>query len=517
MERRHAFTGRWGLDCSIHHTASFIKPIHFAHFAAVLALSPAAVLPAGAQLISFEALNTIHVSENAGILKVGVLRAGSNEATSKVRYRLVDAGFLSPASGELVFASGEQRHEILMTVLDDSKSAQGDRLGTLVLYDPEGAQLSPEGNPGPVVAEQSRTIGVIDNEFTRDDPTSPQVEFAPTSQSVAAGESAAKVRIRRLGDSGESLRLEYSTLNETAKAGVHYLAQAASVTLAPLETEAILSVPLLAGPMINRELSFGLLLLGVENGRSWTTRGTLRIVDDRRPGTVDLSFDAGLLEGDLPAGGRWWSVVEDMTLLPDGRLFIGGHLHTGQGIPRDGIARLLPDGRLDFTFREHAWDFHLGGDVHWLSVQPDGRVVTGKFAATYMRRFFPDGTGDASFVPVEELIPARTGFEAPNLEMRLDGNGLSRLARMLPDGREDPSFQMADDFLAGGSILATAMQSDGKILIGGYFPGAIVRLNADGTRDTSFDVGTGARGAAERAQAMVGSTAFLSSRTARSS
>ncbi len=54
-----------------------------------------------------------------------------------------------------------------------------------------------------------------------------------------------------------------------------------------------------------------------------------------------------------------------------------------------------------------------------------------------------------------------------------------------------------------GSVYAIAFQSDGKILVGGYFTswngttvGNIVRLNADGTRDTAFttNTGTGASG-----------------------
>ncbi len=49
-----------------------------------------------------------------------------------------------------------------------------------------------------------------------------------------------------------------------------------------------------------------------------------------------------------------------------------------------------------------------------------------------------------------------------------------------------------------GSVYAIAFQSDGKILVGGYFTSwngtavnYIVRLNSDGTRDTAFTTNTG--------------------------
>jgi uncharacterized delta-60 repeat protein len=71
-------------------------------------------------------------------------------------------------------------------------------------------------------------------------------------------------------------------------------------------------------------------------------------------------------------------------------------------------------------------------------------------------------------------------------------------------GTMDPTFNPGDFGFgagsgAGASISATAVHSDGKILIGGNFTtynsltiNRLARLNPDGTKDTTFKVGTGA-------------------------
>src|SRR5205814_2091386 len=59
-----------------------------------------------------------------------------------------------------------------------------------------------------------------------------------------------------------------------------------------------------------------------------------------------------------------------------------------------------------------------------------------------------------------------------------------------PEGSLDTSFDPGTG--ADFTVLTTAVQSDGKIIIGGLNTGGIARLNSDGSRDTSFDPGTGA-------------------------
>ena len=79
---------------------------------------------------------------------------------------------------------------------------------------------------------------------------------------------------------------------------------------------------------------------------------------------------------------------------------------------------------------------------------------------------------------------------------RADRGVSSYLARFNSDGSLDPTFNVGNNL--NGVVRCIAVQSDGKIVIGGTFTayGAtsrnrIARLNADGTLDTGFNPGTG--------------------------
>src|SRR5690554_3203657 len=63
-------------------------------------------------------------------------------------------------------------------------------------------------------------------------------------------------------------------------------------------------------------------------------------------------------------------------------------------------------------------------------------------------------------------------------------------------GSLDTSFDIGNGFNQG--VLSTALQPDGKILVGGAFieynwepQNRIIRLNTDGSLDDSFNIGTG--------------------------
>ena len=72
-----------------------------------------------------------------------------------------------------------------------------------------------------------------------------------------------------------------------------------------------------------------------------------------------------------------------------------------------------------------------------------------------------------------------------------NGQSRNRIARLNADGTLDTSFNVGTG--ANGTVAAMLVQPDGKIIIGGYFTqyngaarGLLARLNADGTLDTSF-------------------------------
>jgi len=80
----------------------------------------------------------------------------------------------------------------------------------------------------------------------------------------------------------------------------------------------------------------------------------------------------------------------------------------------------------------------------------------------------------------------------------LDGATANRIARLNADGTPDTTFTTGTGTGFDRGVYAVAVQSDGKIIVGGEFRNLngttatrIARLNADGTPDTTFTSKTG--------------------------
>lgn len=152
------------------------------------------------------------------------------------------------------------------------------------------------------------------------------------------------------------------------------------------------------------------------------------------------------------------------------------------------------------------FDPNAVGEVDGLAVEPDGKIVAGGFFTLVggasrpgVARLQPNGTPDAGFNPMGNGVIRSAGVQTDG-RILLTGSftsvsGVSRrsVARVNADGTldaPDPSFNPGPNDI----VRSIALQSDGRILIGGNFTvvaGAlrhrVARLNADGTLDTAFD------------------------------
>jgi len=82
--------------------------------------------------------------------------------------------------------------------------------------------------------------------------------------------------------------------------------------------------------------------------------------------------DPGFKPGNGPKG-----VVQSVAIQPDGKILLGGGFDAVNGVPRHGVARLLPDGSLDQNFNPGEG---ASGFVWKVAVQPDGKaLVAGAF------------------------------------------------------------------------------------------------------------------------------------------
>jgi len=202
-------------------------------------------------------------------------------------------------------------------------------------------------------------------------------------------------------------------------------------------------------------------------------------------------------------------LVHALALQADGKILVGGGFWELAGESRANLARLYPNGALDFDFNPQ-----IDGRVRCLAVQPDGKIlVGGSFSsvggeARYnLARLNADGTVDNGFT-------TGAGHEVWSLALQADGKILvgglftalggqprNCLGRLNPDGTLDASFTTGveeDDPTRITSIHSLAVQTDGKILVGGFFTRLggqpryhLGRLHSDGTLDPDFNPGLG--------------------------
>ena len=226
-----------------------------------------------------------------------------------------------------------------------------------------------------------------------------------------------------------------------------------------------------------------------------------RIVRFNTDGSLDSSFVVGT---------GFNSTVHSIALQPsDGKILVGGEFTSYNGNSRNYIVRLNTDGSVDSSF---VVGTGFNDRVEVISVQTDGKILVGGEFTTYngnsqkyIVRLNTDGSVDSSFI-----IGGGFNFHVKYLSIQTDGkiivggrfnsySGVSqnRIARLNTDGSLDSTFVIGTGF--NFEVESIYVQpSDGKILVGGQFTSYngnsrnyIVRLNVDGSLDSSFVVGTG--------------------------
>ncbi len=259
---------------------------------------------------------------------------------------------------------------------------------------------------------------------------------------------------------------------------------------------------------------------------------------------TDGSYDSSFI-GTLNNSG--WMKLRKVQTLPDGRIMVGGI--GSVTFNNVGLARLNPDGTIDFSFS----GVHVGGIVHDFEMLGSGQIlIAGNFSTINgftqgkISRINTDGTLDTNF----NAGNVGANLEIKTIEMVSDGKMLigggfttfntvakNRLARLNADASVDNSFNYTQTnngninttnifpngniFVGGeigtwdnvailndsgalqtgnylvatrGIINSIVQQTDGKILVGGRFETAngvkrsnVARFNLDGTLDTAFN------------------------------
>lgn len=214
-------------------------------------------------------------------------------------------------------------------------------------------------------------------------------------------------------------------------------------------------------------------------------------------GSLDSTFDVG------SGFGNDAFVVK---LLSDGSLLVGGTFGNYNGTNTGRLVKLNSDGTLDASFVANV---NISGNVNAIKVDSSGKIYVGGQFTNGIIRLNSDGTTDVAF-------DVGSGFNSRVTSIELNSNGKLivggwfnsykgspcnlGVVRLETNGDLDSSFVTEGSGLnsPNGSVQCLALQSDGKILAGGWFnqydgnrQGHIIRFNTDGTKDTSFDIGYG--------------------------
>lgn len=343
----------------------------------------------------------------------------------------------------------------------------------------------------------------------------PRLAFQTATQAVETSSPNAVVVVERQGGSIGTTKVDYTTVDGTAVSGVHYTGSSGTLTWTDGDTTPrTITLPVLSFPAPGGEGKFTIKLSNPVNGVI-INPGTLT-VSLRPPGNFDPAYVPDFTD----------ATISSIDLQPDGKILIGGKFRrVGFGIERrptvGRYARLTADGKRDFTF-----DSTVGadGDVDVIRAQPDGRVLIGGAftnvnnsspARSFLARLNSDGTVDTSFNPpafdkrVLALAVQPDGkIVVGGIFETVGGQPCRYLCRLLPNGAIDFRFNdttYVASFLGYDGIRTIALDnyssaSGVRIIAAGdiYKQGVplkkagILRLNPDGSVDTSFDVGKGA-------------------------
>ncbi|MEP6917202.1 MAG: FG-GAP-like repeat-containing protein, partial [Acidobacteriota bacterium] len=210
--------------------------------------------------------------------------------------------------------------------------------------------------------------------------------------------------------------------------------------------------------------------------------------------------------------------INDIAVQPDGKIIIGGSFTTlgggGTGVnARSYLGRVNPDGSLDASFNPGA-----NNSVLSVCVQTDGKILvggnfttlggggTGTTTRNYIGRLNADGSLDTSFNPganarVHVIATQRDGRILVGGDFTMLGVSGTTIRNYL--GRLNADGSVDGGFLSGANqgVYSLAVQTDGKIVVGGAFTALsdaatgtttrnrLGRFSADGALDASFDPG----------------------------
>lgn len=471
------------------------------------------------------------------------------------------------STNTLSWNSGDVSQKILSVPLIQTGAVGANRQFGVSLFNPK---LGSTNTPLLMGSISNATLTIIN------DNNAGTLQFSAPAYTVNENGGYATITVVRTGGSAGTISAHYATSDGTALADVdqagvtNYIATGGTVTLASGQIATNFTVPILDDgvvdpPPANFYFNVSLVGPGISAGTA------VHIVDaetyNRPAGSPDTAFlssgvngsvsalslnssaqilaggnftysgvaarghvarlntdgtlDGGFLNGLDGANAAVYAVLSQTTLADADRVLIGGAFTTVNSDTHYFVARLMTDGTVDSSFKSAggadgvvnaiAEAFAHSGTNQVRKIYLGGAF--GSFAGSSspgVVRLNNDGSVDYGFNvgsgadgPVYALAvyPASSLYAGKVLVggsfAHFKGTGVNNLVRLNADGALDTSYNASLGLGPSGAVHALAVQPDGRVLIGGSFTnfnGApmkyVCRLNPDGTVDTNFTAAT---------------------------
>jgi uncharacterized repeat protein (TIGR01451 family)/uncharacterized delta-60 repeat protein len=435
----------------------------------------------------------------------------------------------------LTWANGEVTNKTFTVQTLEDHTVEGPKTVNLFLFNPLVGANSPGAQTNAGVLAVPPTTAVL---TVVDDDSPGTVNFAAPLQNgvpnfnVLQNSGQVLVTVVRTNGTVGPLTVNYATFNGTnaipptqsALSGTNYGGTNGTLTFGDGQTAATFAVPIYNYTNSGSALFNIVLFNPSPASTNYPKFGTVTILN-----TNLVSSPAGGVDTTLQTTLGFNDVVQSLSLQPDGKVLAGGNFTAVNGLPFGHIARLNADGSDDTTFL-----LNLAGSDNMVRVmlsqtpaagQTNGAIMVGgdfanidSVSRNRIARLNIDGSLDESFNPgagpdnsvfsiVETFLPASVVGQPPVRYYYVGGafvnyNGVtaSGITRITSSGQLDPNFNTGPGVTGtNGTVYCVAVQANGQVVIGGDFTSFsnnvahhLVRLNPDGSVDSSFTPDTGA-------------------------
>lgn len=433
---------------------------------------------------------------------ITVRRTGGNVGVIQVQYTTVDETATVPfdyleTTGTLTWNDGDTSERTITIPISDDGLVEGNERLRVRLFNPSPAEA--------LGVRTNSTVTILDDDALG--------AFSFNAAEYLADEKGGSISVTvvRTGGSADVASVKFATTsNGTGVPGKDYELTNGILNFGVGELSKSFTVKLLDDTVTDGERTFGLELSDPQPAGALLgkiTKSTVLIVDNET-----FNIPAGSVEADFATGSGANDSVHSVVIQSDGKILIGGEFTQVQQQNRSRIARLNADGTLDLRF---AAETEIDNSVRTIALQSDGRIVIGgAFTAidgipqNHLARLGGSGLRDNTFnvgAGADSLVFAAQETMVDGTPKLLIGGSFSvynavgrrSIARVNLDGRTDLSFNPGTG--ANGPVYAIAVQTDGRVLIGGEFTHVndvarnnIARLQPDGSVDLTFNPGLGA-------------------------